>query len=156
MAEERALSSSHPYLSYTDHLASAGYDFLLLVARVFLGWIFVQSGFNKLMGLSGFATGMTGRGVPSFLAYIAPFVEFFGGLGLLLGLATRYSALLIIAFTIAATWIAHRYWTMTEPARGANTTQFWKNVSILGGLLALFAAGPGSLSVDRLLRRGKA
>jgi putative oxidoreductase len=155
VGDPRATTSSHPYLSYTDRLASAWFDFLLLLGRVMLGWIFLQSGWSKLMTYSGFTGRMTGQGVPSFLAYIAPIIEFLGGAGLVLGLATRYSALLIIAFTVAATWIAHRYWTMTEPARGQNMTQFWKNISILGGLLALFAAGPGRISIDRLLGRGK-
>jgi putative oxidoreductase len=155
VAEQRALSSSHPVLSYADPLASAWNDFLLLVGRIMLGWIFLQSGWGKLMGYAAFTGRMTGQGVPSFLAYIAPVVEFVGGLGLVLGLATRYATLLLIAFTIAATWIAHRYWTMTEPARAQNTTQFWKNVAILGGLLALFTAGPGRLSLDGWLRRGK-
>jgi putative oxidoreductase len=154
VADQKAANSSHPVLSYADPLAGAWYDFLLLVGRVLLGWIFLQSGWSKLMTYSVFTGRMTGQGVPSFLAYLAPLIEFFGGLCLVLGLATRYAALLVILFTIAATWIAHRYWTMTDPARGQNHTQFWKNVSILGGLLTLFAAGPGSLSVDRLLRRG--
>jgi putative oxidoreductase len=153
VAEQRALSSSHPVLSYADPLANAGYDFVLLVARVMLGWIFLQSGWFKLMSYSAFTGRMTGQGVPAFLGYIAPIVEFVGGLALVLGLAGRYAALLLIAFTIAATWIAHRYWTMSGEARTANTTQCWKNVSIMGGLLAVFAAGPGRVSIDGLLRR---
>jgi putative oxidoreductase len=156
VGDQRPTTSSHPYLSYADPLASAWYDFLLLLGRVMLGWIFLQSGWSKLMTYSAFTSGMTGRGVPSFLAYPAPIIEFLGGAGLVLGLATRYAALLIIAFAIAATWIAHRYWTMPDPAKTQNATQFWKNISILGGLLALFAAGPGSISIDRLLGRGKA
>jgi len=153
VAEQRALSSSHPVLSYADPVANAGYDFVLLVARVMLGWIFLQSGWFKLMSYPAFTGRMTGQGVPSFLGYIAPIVEFLGGAGLVLGLASRYAALLLIAFTIAATWIAHRYWTMSGEARTANTTQFWKNVSIMGGLLAVFVAGPGRVSIDGLLRR---
>ncbi len=31
--------------------------------------------------------------------------------------------------------------------------QFWKNITIMGGQLGLFVAGPGRLSVDRFLRR---
>ena len=119
-----------------------------------LGFLFVQSGWQKLWSLSGFATGMSNRGVPTVLGYLAPFIEFFGGLALVLGLATRYSALLVILFTLAATWISHRYWTMPEPQKTQNTIQFWKNVSILGGLVTVFAVGGGRLSIDRVLRRG--
>jgi putative oxidoreductase len=152
--EQKIMSPSASYLSYTDRLASAWYDFLLLLGRIFLGWIFVESGWNKLWTISTFAAGMSNRSVPAFLGYFAPFVEFFGGLALILGLATRYSALLVILFTLAATWIAHRYWTMPESQKSQNTVQFWKNVSILGGLLTVFAVGGGRLSVDRFLRPG--
>ena len=41
--------SSHRYLSYTDRFAVAWQDQLLLVARVLAGWIFLQSGFGKVM-----------------------------------------------------------------------------------------------------------
>ena len=146
--------SSHRYLSYADGIAAGWQDFLLLVARVLAGWIYLQSGFNKIMDPVGVATGLTGRGVPTILAYMAPFVEFFGGLALVLGFATRYSALLLILFTIIATWVSHTFWTFPEGAqRGQQFTQFWKNVTMTGGLLALFVAGPGRLSVDRWLSR---
>jgi putative oxidoreductase len=135
-------------------VASVWYDFFLLLGRILLGWIFVQSGWHKLWTISSFATGMGNRGVPEFLGYVAPFVEFFAGVALVIGLATRYSALLVILFTLVATWIAHRYWIMPEPQKTQNTVQFWKNVSILGGLFTVFAAGGGRLSVDGFLQRG--
>ncbi|MFL6798081.1 MAG: DoxX family protein, partial [Xanthobacteraceae bacterium] len=112
--------SSHPYLSYTDRLASAWFDFLLLLGRFLLGFIFIQSGWSKLLHISDVAAGMSNRGVPLLLAYLAPFVEFFGGLTLVIGFATRYSALLVILFTLAATWVSHRYWTMQEPQKAQN------------------------------------
>ena len=45
---------------------------------------------------------MPRRGLPDFLGYIAPFVEFIGGVCIVLGLATRYSALLLLLFVIIA------------------------------------------------------
>jgi hypothetical protein len=51
-----------------------------------LGWIFVMSGWGKLMNISGFAATMPRRGLPEFLGYIAPFVEFIGGVLLIVGL----------------------------------------------------------------------
>ncbi len=145
--------SSHRYLSCADGFAMAWQDFLLLVARVLAGWIFLQSGWTKLGDVPAFATRLVGRGVPEFLAYLAPFVEFLGGLGLILGFATRYAALLLIAFTIAATWTSHTFWTFPEAERARQFTQFWKNVTMTGGLLALFVTAGGQFSLDRLLRR---
>ncbi len=146
--------SSHRYLSYADGIAVAWQDFLLLVARVLAGWIYLQSGTGKIMDPVSVATGLTRRGVPDILAYMAPFVEFFGGLALVTGFAMRYAALLLILFTIIATWISHTFWTFPEGApRNQQFTQFWKNVTMTGGLLALFVAGPGRFSIDGWLRR---
>jgi len=141
-------------LSYTDGLATAWQDQLLLVSRVFVGWIFLSSGTLKVLNWSGFADRLiTNSGVPAPLAYAAPFIEFFGGLALVLGFASRYAALALIAFTIAATWTSHRYWLVPIEQKQQQSTQFWKNVAIIGGQLALFVAGPGRFSLDRWLSR---
>ena len=145
--------SSHRYLSYTDRFAVAWPDQLLLVARVLAGWIFLQSGFGKVMDPGGFATRLVPRGVPEWLGLIAPFAEFIGGIMLVLGIGARYGVLLLIAFTVAATWISHRYWIFPEEQQRQQSTQFWKNVSMIGGLLALFVTGPGRFSLDRWLSR---
>ena len=146
--------SSHRYLSYADGMAALWQDWLLLVARVLIGWIYLQSGAGKIMDPVTVATGLTRRGVPDILAYMAPFVEFFGGLALVLGFATRYAALLLILFTIIATWISHTFWSFPEGAqRNQQFTQFWKNVTMTGGLLALFVTGPGRFSLDRWLSK---
>jgi putative oxidoreductase len=148
--------SSHRYLSYADGIAASWQDFLLLVARVLAGWIYLQSGWSKVWEVSRFAAGLTRRGVPELLGYAAPFVEFLGGLALVLGFATRYAALALILFTIAATWTSHIFWVFPEAERARQFTQFWKNVTMTGGLLAIFVAGPGRFSLDRWLsRRGR-
>src|ERR1700737_3722989 len=90
----RADASSHPYLSYTDGLANAWYDFVLLTGRVLLGWIYVQSGWGKMWDISGFAAKIASRGLPEFLGYMAAPVELFGGVALVLRFATGYAALL--------------------------------------------------------------
>ena len=64
-------------------------DAILLLGRILIGGIFVQSGFDKLMGLDAFAAGLAARGLPaalvSVLAPIGASVEFFGGLAIVLG-----------------------------------------------------------------------
>jgi putative oxidoreductase len=145
---------SHAALSHLDAVARGAQDFLLLAGRILIGWIFVQSGWRKLMDISGFVATMPRRGLPDFLGYVAPFVEFFGGLAVLLGCATRYAAVLMLLFTIIASFSSHRYWDFTDPAqRSTQHTQFWKNVSMMGGIVLLFVAGAGRLSLDHLLRR---
>jgi putative oxidoreductase len=145
--------SSHPALSRTDPIAATLNDLILLAGRIMMGWIFVMSGWGKLMDITGFANAMSARGVPSFFAYMAAPIEFIGGVFLVAGVATRYTTLVMFAFVVVATYISHRYWAV-EPAQRTNQfNHFWKNISILGGLAFLFAAGPGRYSVDAWLRR---
>jgi putative oxidoreductase len=146
-------SSSHPWLSYTDGIATGWRDFLLLVARILAGLLYVQSGWEKLGHIPSFAASLARRGVPLVFGYLAPFVECLGGLALMLGFATRYAALLLIVFTAAASWTSHRYWLLPAAEQGRQATQFWKNVTMMGGLLALFVTAGGRLSIDRLLQR---
>ena len=81
-------------------------------------------------------------------------VEFFGGIALILGLATRYVAALLLLFVIIATLSSHRYWEFTEPAaRRAQDNNFYKNLAMMGGLVFAFVTAGGRFSIDRLLAR---
>ena len=131
-------------------------NFLLLAGRVLMGWIFVESGLRKLLGMDGFITSLTNRRVPqaSVLGWIGAAVEFFGGLAILLGAWTRCAALALIVFVIVATLIGHRYWDIAEPAaRRMQQSHFWKNVTILGGFVVMLVTGGGRFSVDGWRRR---
>jgi putative oxidoreductase len=88
------------------------------------------------------------------LAYIAVPVEFFGGIALILGLATRYVVIVMILFMLVATFSTHRYWEFTDAAaRRAQDSSFYKNMAMLGGFLFLFVVGSGRLSIDAWLRK---
>ena len=146
--------SPFSFLYLADGLAARRQDCLLLLGRVLIGWIFIMSGWGKLWNIPGFAATMERRGLPEFLGYLAPPVEFFGGLFLVLGFATRYTTLLMLLFMIIATFSSHRYWTFVEPAqRTIQSSNFWKNVSMTGGIIVLFVAGAGRFAVDRCLLR---
>ena len=56
--ESSNMPSSTSALSYSDGLAAAWQDFLLLVGRVMIGWIFIQSGWRKLMDVPAFVKTM--------------------------------------------------------------------------------------------------
>lgn len=147
-------SSSHPALSRADSMANAMTDFLLLFGRILLGWIFVRSGYGKIFDIAAYSTTFPGRGLPTWLAYVAVPAEFFGGIALLLGLATRYVVIMMIVFMLVATFSSHAYWNFTDAAqRRIQDSAFWKNIAMLGGFLFLFAAGAGRFSVDRWLAR---
>jgi putative oxidoreductase len=129
-------------------------EFLLLVGRILLGAIFVLSGWGKLMGLSAFAASLEKNGVPApqVLAVVGAVVEFGGGLAIVLGLWTQLAALLMVAFVVVATLIAHRFWAFEGAARTMQQTNFLKNAAIIGGFLVVAAAGGGRISLDGLMR----
>ncbi len=149
-----AQNSSHPSLSHADSVAASTSDFILLVGRILLGWIFVRSGYGKIFDILAYAAGLPARGLPTFLAYIAVPAEFFGGIALILGIATRYVVLVMIIFMLVATFSSHRYWEFTDVAvRRAQDSSFYKNIAMLGGFLFLFVVGPGRFSLDAWLKR---
>jgi putative oxidoreductase len=153
MLSDAETPSSHALLSYTDRIAVMWQDFLLLVGRILLGWIFFQSGWNKLFSIPQYATTFPRRGLASWMAYISVPAEFLGGLFLIVGFATRYMALVLLFFTIVASFSSHAYWTVPDAQRAGQSSQFWKNVSIMGGMIITFVVGAGRISLDRLLCR---
>jgi len=147
--------SSHPALSCADGIAAAWSDFLLLVGRICLGWLFLVSGWAKLGNIAG-TTGyfkVLGMAPPEFWAYFAGAGELVLGAALILGIATRYAALVYFIWVLVATALAHRYWTYPAPAQGAQYNNFLKNIAIMGGALYVFVYGAGSYAVDAKLAK---
>src|SRR5215813_3848012 len=150
-----SVQSSHPMLSCTDRVATSSADVLILVGRVLLGWLFLASAWGKFMNMGGYAAYLAALKVPSpeFFSWIGAPVEFLIGITLILGIATRYAALLCLLFLIVATALAHRYWEYPAAQVGAQYANFLKNLAIFGGILVLFVSGAGRFSVDRALSK---
>jgi putative oxidoreductase len=130
-------------------------DVIHLLGRLALGAIFVKSGLQKLMALGAFAASLAGRGIPasSTWALIGATVEFVGGLLIVVGFRTREVSLLMVLFVIVATGISHRFWEYADAARRLQESQFFKNLSIVGGFLLLHVFGAGRYGIDALWRR---
>lgn len=140
-------------LDWTDGIALRQQDAILLLARICLGWIFVQSGIYKLAGWQPFST----RGWPAawFFGPLGATVELIGGVLLMLGLATRYASLVMLLFMIVATFSNHRFWDYPPAEYTGQRAHFFKNLSIFGGFLVFYAIGAGRMSFDWMMRRGK-
>src|SRR5712672_1412068 len=116
-------------------------DFLLLLGRVLMGWIYVESGWRKLTGMDAFIVSLTNRHVPyaTVLGWIGASVEFFGGLALVLGAWARCATLAMIVFTVVATLFVHRSWNTTDATLSLHDAfRSVTNVTIIGGLVLLF------------------
>jgi putative oxidoreductase len=122
----------------------------LLVGRVLLALIFVTAGFSKLTGLQGTAgyIGSVGLPAPMLLAVAAGVVELVAGVLIVVGWQARWAALALAGFTAVASVLFHNYWAMPAEQQMMQQLMFMKNVSIVGGLLVLFAFGAGPLSLD--------
>jgi putative oxidoreductase len=126
-------------------------DELILVARIMLMILFIIFGWMKLTGFSDTVEYMatTGAPVPMLSAIIAIAMEFFIGIAVVIGFYTRPLAAIFALYTLATGVIGHHYWTMTGDQQYVNMINFYKNVSIAGGLLLLCLTGPGKYSLDR-------
>ena len=141
-------------------LATNG-DWVLTVARVVLGIAFFAHGAQKLLGWFGghglSATIKTFReqiGIPAPLAYLAIAAEFFGGLGLIVGLLTRIAALGIAITMVVAMLKVHLKfglllnWFGDKQGHGIEY-----HLLAIALALVLIVHGAGVFSLDRALYR---
>jgi putative oxidoreductase len=130
--------------------------FPLVVARLLLALMFVASGISKLTGLEGTAgyIGSVGLPMPMVLAVGAGALEVVAGVMLIVGWQARWAALALAVFTVLASLLFHNFWAMPKEQQFMQQLMFMKNLAITGGMLFVFAFGPGSLSLDA--RRAKA
>jgi putative oxidoreductase len=121
-----------------------------LAGRVLIALFFVPAGFAKLGDIAGNMAYTASGGLPGWFVFPALAIEIVGGLAILVGWQTRWAALGLAAFSVAAGLIYHYL-----PAQGLEgfdallqTLMFQKNLAIAGGLLVLAGLGAGKVSLD--------
>jgi putative oxidoreductase len=126
-------------------------DTVLLIGRLLMASLFLSAGIPHAMGGygGGFAgyLGQLGVPYPDIVGVVAVAIEVLVPIALILGIFPRISALLLIAFVIVATGLAHRYWEFPAAQQQAQHINFFKNLAIIGGLLFYFVSGPGAWSL---------
>ncbi|HUI98726.1 MAG TPA: DoxX family protein [Usitatibacter sp.] len=130
----------------SNHLTNAA----ALAGRILLALLFLLSGFAKIAGYQGTAAYMAAKlpMVPVLLP-LTILTELGGGLLLVLGFKARWVGLWLAGFTLLAALLFHDYWNADAAHRTAQYINFMKNVSITGGMLMVFAFGPGAWSLDK-------
>lgn len=136
----------------STHSDRTAVDWALLIARVSAGSIFTAHGAQKLFGAFG------GPGLSAIvemmgpLGYLVSIGEFFGGLGLILGVLSRFSAASITLIMLGAIATVHAKfgffmnWAGTQPGEG-----FEYHLLAIGVLLPIVIAGPGRFALGHLL-----
>jgi putative oxidoreductase len=114
-----------------------------LVARLFIGQIFLLSGFFKITGYEGTQGYMEAMGVPGMLLPLVILLEAGGGLAIVAGWQTRLVSIALAIFTVAAAVIFH-----SNFSDQMQMIMFMKNIAITGGLILLAVQGAGGYSLD--------
>jgi len=137
-------------------LMSTSDDVSLTILRLVLGVVFFAHGAQKMLGwfggygfhgTMGFFTHM---GMPAAVAFLVICTEFFGGLGLIVGLLTRIAALGIGCEMIVAIFMVHlpngffMNWFGTQKGEG-----FEYHLLAIAVAATLLLRGAGAFSVDR-------
>ena len=140
-------------------LLSTSNDFTVTIVRLVLGVVFFAHGAQKMLGWFG-GYGFTGTmgfftqqmHIPAPFAFLAICAEFFGGLGLIVGLLSRIAAFGIMCNMLVAIAAVHVHngffmnWTGQQKGEG-----FEYHLVTLAALLIVLVKGAGAFSIDRAL-----
>jgi putative oxidoreductase len=140
-------------------LFSTSNDFVLTIVRLALGVTFFMHGAQKMLGWFGgygfhatMGTFTHYLGIPAPLAFLAICAEFFGGLGLLVGLLSRIAALGIIVNMLVAIATVHHVngffmnWTGQQKGEG-----FEFHILAIALAIVVLVKGSGAVSIDRAI-----
>ena len=139
---------------------STSNDVTFTILRLVLGVVFFAHGAQKMLGWFG-GYGFHGTmgffehlGMPAPVAFLVICTEFFGGLGLIVGLLTRIAALGIGVEMIGAIFMVHlangffMNWFGNQKGEG-----FEYHLLVIAMAAALLLRGAGAFSLDRALSK---
>lgn len=127
------MSAAIAPMSVEGLVASFGY--------LLMGGLFAFAGVDHAFRFRRVRSMLTQRGwpTPGALLAAASILEFVAGLGLALGFARAWSALVLAALTVVASVLLLDFWRFTGPERDGMRLGFTVNVGLVGGLLLAFA-----------------
>src|ERR1700736_4337662 len=127
---------------------------LLLAVRLYWGWQFAQTGWGKMhhiAKITGFFSSLN-IPFPAFNAYFVSGLEFFGGLLLIVGFASRFTGLLLAFNMLVAYWTADHEALVSifsDPGKFYVADPY----TFLFASLMVLILGAGLYSVDTLVAR---
>jgi putative oxidoreductase len=127
-------------------------DELILAARL-LATLFLIFGWRKVRDYSGTVVQMVQLGlpmpVPATIGSI--FMELPVAFAIAIGAFTRPAAALMALYSLGTALIGHRYWIVKGADYVDSLKGFYKDLSIMGGVLLLCITGGAKYSIDALL-----
>ena len=137
-----------------DVLSGVGEHLSMLVLRLFLAWEFWESGVEKFNGDNWFAGIQDDfpfpfNVIPADISwFISTWTELIGAIALVMGLATRFTAVSFIVLDIVA-------WVSVHGGNGYNVCSngFKLPLIYLLMLIPLLLSGPGKASIDAWIKK---
>lgn len=118
-------------------------NIILIIGRVLFALMFVNGGINhftKAEAMSGYAK-FKGVPQPKLANLVSGLMLLLGGLSVILGVYADLGALVLAVVLLAMALMMHDFWKAADPqAKQTETISFFKNVSMAGGALVIFAA----------------
>ncbi len=136
-------------------------NWVLTILRVVLGVVMFAHGAQKMLGWFG-GYGFNGTmgfftksmRIPAPFAFLAICAEFFGGLGLILGLLTRIAAFGVGVNMLVAILMVHRQHGLFANWTGAQKGEGYEyHLLALAIVVAIIVQGAGALSLDPVVYR---
>jgi putative oxidoreductase len=134
-------------------------DVSLLLVRVIVGVIFAAHGGQKVFGAFG-GPGLGAMmqpppdGMGAVLGFLVSIGECFGGLGLIVGILTRFSAASLIVIMLGAIVLVHGkngFFLGSGPESTLAQSGFEYNLALIGLLIPTLLCGPGRYAIGRWL-----
>ncbi|KCV82113.1 DoxX family protein [Actibacterium atlanticum] len=129
---------------------SSNADYAATVLRVSSGVLFLAHGLLKVnvFTVAGTVGYFESLGLPGLLAYLTIFAELAGGVALILGVATRLTALALIPVLLGATWVhSGNGWLFSAEGGGWEFPLYW---AVVLGATALLGSGAFALKTPGL------
>ncbi|HKD07465.1 MAG TPA: DoxX family protein [Bryobacteraceae bacterium] len=133
-------------------------DFTLAVLRLILGIVFFAHGAQKMLGCwggFGFSATMSyfeSQHIPAVFAFLAIAAEFFGGIGLIVGLLSRVAAFGITVNMLVAIATVHwRFGFFMNWAGNQKGEGFEYHLLVIAMAIVIMARGSGAASVDHAI-----
>ncbi len=129
---------------FSTKFSDTSISLALLILRLSAGGLMIPHGYKKLVNFAANSRGFTDPfhiGGPASLS-LTIFAEFFCATFIVLGLMTRLATVPLIIAMVVALIISHKGEIFGD---GEHAALF------LAGFMALLLAGPGKISMDRLI-----
>ena len=117
-------------------------EVVMLIGRILFAFMVVSGGLNHLTKAEAMAGYAAYKKVPSpkLANFVSGILLLASGLSVILGVYADLGAVVIAALLVLMALKMHDFWAQTDAqAKQMETIAFWKNISMAGGALFIFA-----------------